>query len=163
MAAGRGSLGEVPAVGVLTARQLGLPGGSRTAAILGVRAPRPRGAHRARGRGAGVARTRAHSGRAAAVGSGNRVAACLGLEGRVAAGQAGPRLAGPAGWLRRLGQAGHARASGPEAGGRLGWFGWVGPIKPIWLSPFFPISFTLFPFIYCLINSITKCLYAKLN
>ena len=49
MAAGRGSLGEVPDVGVLIACQLGLPGGSRTAAILGVRASCPRGAHRAGG------------------------------------------------------------------------------------------------------------------
>ena len=51
---------------------------------------------------------------------------------------------------------------GQKQGGHVGLVRLVGPIRPIWPSPFFPISFTLFHFIYCLINSIINCLYAKL-
>ena len=130
-------------------------------------------------------------GRAAAAGSqGVGSQRTLGLEGRAAAGQAGPRLAGPVGWLRRLGQgaggasrkeergrpsggaswarlgccaAAVAAHVGQKQGGQVGLVRLVGLIRPIWPSSFFPISFTLFYFIYCLINSIIKCLYAKLD
>ena len=48
----------------------------------------------------------------------------LGLATASAAGQAGPRLAGPAGWLRRLGlgagRAGWAEAKGERTGRRGG-------------------------------------------
>jgi len=66
-------------------------------------------------------------GAAAAAGSGY---SRLGLARASVAGQAGPRLAGPAGWLRRLGQgaggAGWAEAKGEQTGRR-------GGARPGWL------------------------------
>ena len=71
-------------------------------------------------------------GAAAAAGSGY---SRLGLARASVAGQAGPRLAGPAGWLRRLGQADHARARerARREERRAGWRGRLaGPADAGW-------------------------------
>jgi len=146
-AAGRSVCGGVGGGGVLVARQLGQPG-SRTTAILGVRAPRPRGVHRVRCAGLALrARKRSGGGGWERLGAPRGQGAALGLArghrfwllARLGRGLLG-RPTGCAGWAKALaGQAGprprvSGRAEGEEPGqARLlrqagprerGWWAW---------------------------------------